>query len=76
MSVTTVQPLSSLEDETRNSRVCTNCVHINVCSLYRAIAPLIENSFKDKKPFDAVKLAVICKEFMPVIATNVLRRKR
>jgi len=74
MAVTTI-PLSSIEKEAKNGRVCSKCVHVNVCSIYRAIAPLINNSFKSHKPFEPEDLAKICKEFMPVIATNVLRKR-
>jgi hypothetical protein len=38
---------------------------VNVCSVYRAVAGLI-NSFETKKPFEPFELAVICKEFSPI----------
>ena len=41
---------------------CKECSHLPVCSLYRAIAPLMEN-FKEK-PFEAEQLAIICKELL------------
>ena len=43
-------------------RKCSRCSHLNVCSVYRAVAPLI-NSFEVRKPFDPQSLAVICQEF-------------
>jgi len=47
------------------SRLCSKCAHVNVCSVYRAIAGLL-NSFEIKKPFEPFELARICGEFLPV----------
>jgi hypothetical protein len=47
---------------------CEKCSHLPVCSVYRAIAPLI-NSFEVRKPFEAKELAKICKEFTLNILT-------
>jgi len=57
-----------IEARGSEGRVCTNCVHLNVCAVYRAVAPLL-NSFEERKPLSPVELAKICKEYMPVIAT-------
>lgn len=46
-------------------RLCSKCSHVNVCSVYRAVAGLM-NGFEASKPFGALELAVICKEFSPV----------
>lgn len=57
-------------------RSCKRCSHLAVCSVYRAIAPLI-NSFEVRKPFDVDKLAVICKEFTLLpMPTNEYRQWR
>ena len=54
----------------QESRKCTKCAHLNVCTIYRAIAPLINNNFKVKKPCEPEEIAQICREFMPIVATN------
>ena len=47
-------------------RKCGTCVHVRVCSIFRAISPLIERNFTDgTKPFDAEDVARICREYMP-----------
>jgi len=53
--------------EARANRGCKSCVHLSVCALFRAIAPLL-NQFEERKPFKAEELALICKEYMPVVA--------
>jgi len=40
---------------------CKYCIHLNVCALYRAIKPLLENW--EDKPFQPEDLANICKEW-------------
>jgi len=44
-------------------RSCKNCAHLNICSLFRAIAPLIEN-WKGDPPITPTDLAQICSEFL------------
>jgi len=44
-------------------KTCLKCAHLNVCAVYRAIAPLIK-SFEEKPPFKPEDLAVICKEYL------------
>ena len=41
---------------------CEKCAHVKVCSVFRAIAPLLQ-SFGDAKPFEPEKLATICREY-------------
>jgi hypothetical protein len=54
--------LDEREETVFEGRSCEKCSHLPVCSVYRAIAPLI-NSFEVRKPFEAKELAKICKEF-------------
>jgi len=73
----------ALEEEIGRSvfegnRDCGKCVHVNVCSVYRAVAGLI-NSFEVRKPFKAQELAKICVEFMPIYTSappNTFKPKR
>jgi len=54
-----------LVEETNNfviKKSCKYCVHFNVCALYRAIKPLLEN-WEDQKPFLPEDLANICREW-------------
>ena len=45
-------------------RKCTSCVKFRVCSLVRAIAPLLKDF--NVKPFMVEDLAVICREYVSV----------
>lgn len=55
------------------TRECTSCGHIVVCSLFRAIAPLIEQSFTDEtKPIEAKNLAQICNQYIPASLISAL----
>jgi hypothetical protein len=62
--------LDEREREAFDVKSCKRCSHLPVCSVYRAIAPLI-NSFEVRKPFEPDELAKICKEF----TLNVLTPK-
>lgn len=44
-------------------RCCKTCAHIRICSVFRAIAPLI-SSFKENQPFNTEDLAMICREYV------------
>jgi len=63
MSAAEVEKRLALKGSGRN---CSQCIHVNVCALYRAIAPLL-NQFEERKPFKPEDLALICKEYMPVV---------
>jgi len=60
-------------------RSCKRCSHLAVCSVYRAVAPLI-NSFEIRKPLNPDDLAKICVEFTlllpPTTSTESFRRNR
>ena len=56
---------TEIEEMAKKGRLCTKCLHLNVCAVYRAIAPLL-NSFEGRKPFEAKELARICKEYTPL----------
>ena len=60
MTLTVRMPKVEIED----ARSCKYCKHVNVCALYRAIAPLL-NQWEGRKPFEVWNLAKICKEYMP-----------
>ena len=45
-------------------RSCTKCSHLKVCTLIRAIAPLISNWEEGQRPFEATDLAAICLEYL------------
>lgn len=42
---------------------CIRCAHLRVCTLFRAIAPLLEQ-WSEEKPFEAEDLAQICRYFI------------
>jgi len=55
-----------------NDKQCDKCSHLKVCGIYKAFAPLIENTYTAKgvdEPIDPKDLAKICKEFLPLFLT-------
>ena len=48
------------------------CAHVKVCSVFRAIAPLLQ-SFGDAKPFEPEKLATICREYVNSEIITILK---
>ncbi len=44
-------------------RSCSRCGHTKVCTLLRAIAPLLANWEEDHRPFQPTDLAAICLEY-------------
>jgi len=52
------------KESTKFFASCSSCGHIRVCSLFRAIAPLLEKWTDETKPFEAESLASICKEYL------------
>jgi len=50
-------------------RACSSCAHAKVCSLLRAISPLLA-SWRDKPPIEVEDLAVICREYLDVSVLN------
>ena len=51
-------------------RSCTKCSHLKVCTLIRAIAPLIANWEEGQRPFEATDLAAICLEYLSADAAE------
>ena len=44
---------------------CDKCQKARVCSILRALVPLLNNWEEEIRPFEADKLAAICREFLP-----------
>ena len=51
---------------------CSKCCKANVCSVLRAIAPLLGNWEDDARPFEPDELASLCKEFFPQATIDAL----
>ena len=49
-------------DKVLSDRKCSQCAHLNVCAIQRAIIPLL-NNWQSNRPFEAEEIAKICKEF-------------
>ena len=54
-------------------RSCTQCGHISICSIMRAIAPLLGDFADEHRPFEATDMARICKKFISLAAMEVLK---
>jgi len=49
---------------------CKMCSHVKVCSIYRAVKPLLGNWEEQDRPFEAEEIAKICKEFKLAVNTT------
>ena len=49
---------------------CKLCGHVKVCSIYRAVKPLLGNWEEKDRPFEAEEIAKICKEFKLAVNTT------
>ncbi|KKM08136.1 hypothetical protein LCGC14_1726970 [marine sediment metagenome] len=52
---------------------CNKCGHTRVCTVLRAIGPLMANWPEDSRPFEANQIASICKEFISDAAMQTLK---
>ncbi len=53
-------------------RSCSKCAHLNVCTLTRAVAPLLANWEEPHRPFQPTDLAAICLEYLARVAIESL----
>jgi hypothetical protein len=63
--------MQKLSDSTATiafKRSCEKCSHLKVCTIVRAIAPLIANWEEGQRPFEATDLAAVCLEYLDSIA--------
>ena len=51
-------------------RSCSKCSHLKVCTIIRAIAPLLANWEEGQRPFEATELAAVCLEYLTSEATE------
>ena len=49
---------------------CKMCSHVKVCSIYRAVKPLLGNWEEQDRPFEAEEIAKVCKEFKLAVNTT------
>jgi len=52
---------------------CSTCAHIHVCTIYRAIAPLLEKWTEETRPFEADQIASICGEYLSLDVVETLK---
>lgn len=54
-------------------KTCDKCGHLCVCSILRALAPLLSQKWTDEdRPFEPDKIAAICRHFLSVSILNIL----
>jgi len=61
------------ENGSKLHRKCGGCGHVKVCSVFRAVAPLLKGWTEETRPFEAEELATICKEFIPTSTISILK---
>ena len=58
-------------------RSCKACGHVKVCAVFRAVGPLLSQSWDDEtRPFEAERLAEVCGEFVDSRSLDLLREAR
>lgn len=59
---------------TKILRSSGRCGHVKVCSVFRAVAPLLTNWEEGSRPFEAESLAAVCGEFIAESIVQVLKQ--
>lgn len=54
-------------------RSCAACGHVSICSVLRAVAPLLGGFDDEHRPFEPTEMAVICKKWISLAAIEVLQ---
>lgn len=55
---------------------CSKCGHARVCSILRAIAPLMTNWDDKTRPFEADEIASICKAYISDQVIQILQESQ
>ena len=59
--------------EERLIKSCASCGHVRVCAVFRAVSPLLSQSWDDStRPIEPDCLAIICREFVSASALQIL----
>ena len=60
-------------NDSKLQKKCGKCGHVSVCSIFRAVGPLLQNWTDDTRPLDPEDLAMICDEFIPASTLSILK---
>jgi hypothetical protein len=52
---------------------CTGCAKVDVCTIYRSVAPLLQNWTDETRPFEAETLGRFCKSWFSKAMVDALR---
>ncbi len=55
-------------------RSCAGCGHISICTMMRAVAPLLGDFEEENRPFEPTEMARICKKYFSLAALEVMTR--
>ena len=64
------------DNDSKLLRRCSRCGHVRVCSVFRAVGPLLQGWTDESRPFEAEALAMVCGEFVPASALDILRGEK
>jgi len=65
--------LQETVNEDKLIKSCESCGHVRVCAVFRAISPLLAQSWDEgTRPFEPTSLASICREYVSASALQVL----
>ncbi len=65
--------LQETANEEKLIKSCESCGHVRVCAVFRAISPLLSQSWNEgARPFEPCDLAHICREYVSASALQVL----
>lgn len=54
-------------------KTCTTCGHIGICTMMRAVAPLLGDFEDEHRPFEPTDMARICTKYISLAAMEVLK---
>ena len=60
-------------NDSKLQKKCGKCGHVSICSVFRAVGPLLQNWTDETRPFDPEDLAMICGEFIPASTVDILK---
>jgi hypothetical protein len=64
------------DNDSKLLRRCSRCGHVVVCSVFRAVGPLLQGWTEESRSFEAEALAMVCGEFVPASALDILRGEK
>jgi len=60
-------------NDSKLQKKCGKCGHVSICSIFRAVGPLLQTWTDETRPLEPEDLAMICSEFVPASTISILK---